>query len=140
MTFGDPDPATSVAIVKAVANAGADIVELGVPFSDPSADGPVIQAAMERALRRGATLTGALDLVERVRREGLLVPLVLFGYYNPLYVYAGGLAAFCTRARDAGVDGLLVVDLPVDEMGELAAPASQAGLELVPFLAPTSTD
>ena len=137
LTFGDPDPATSVAVVAAAARAGADVIELGVPFSDPSADGPSIQRAMERALDAGATLAGALDAVAALRADGIATPIVLFGYYNPIFVM--GLDAFAARAASAGVDAVLTVDLPIDELAELAAPLAARGVGVIPLVAPTST-
>ena len=137
LTFGDPDPATSVEVVAAVARAGADVIELGVPFSDPSADGPSIQRAMERALAAGATLAGALDAVVELRRRGITTPLVLFGYYNPVFVL--GPDAFANRAAAAGVDAVLTVDLPIDELAELATPLAAHGVGVIPLVAPTST-
>src|SRR5580692_3769697 len=114
LTFGDPDPATSIEIVAAACAAGADVIELGVPFSDPSADGPSIQRAMERALAGGAGLPGALDAVATLRARGIATPIVLFGYYNPVFVM--GTAAFAARAAAAGIDAVLTVDLPIDEL------------------------
>jgi tryptophan synthase alpha chain len=138
LTQGDPSPAETVAIVRAAADAGADVVELGVPFSDPSADGPVIQAAMERALRAGGSLPGALEAVAELRATGCDVPIVLFGYYNPIFVM--GQERFAARAAEAGVDAVLTVDLPVEELDELRVPLAARGVEVVPLLAPTSTD
>ncbi|NVB80147.1 MAG: tryptophan synthase subunit alpha, partial [Kofleriaceae bacterium] len=120
LTFADPDPQTSIAVVEAACRAGADVIELGVPFSDPSADGPSIQRAMERALEAGGSLPGALDAVAELRRRGIDTPIVLFGYYNPIFVM--GPAAFAARAAAAGVDAGLTVDLPIDELAELAQP------------------
>jgi tryptophan synthase alpha chain len=137
LTFGDPDPATSIEVVAAAAAAGADVIELGVPFSDPSADGPSIQRAMERALAAGAGLAGAIDAVAALRARGIETPLVLFGYYNPIFVL--GPAAFADRAAAAGVDAVLTVDLPVEEAAELAAPLAARGVGTVPLVAPTST-
>ncbi len=137
LTCGDPSLAASVDIVQAAAAAGADVIELGIPFSDPSADGPAIQAAMQRALAGGTTLAGALDVVGRVRAAGCDAAIVLFGYYNPIFVH--GVDRFCREAVAAGADGVLVVDLPVDELDELAVPARAAGLEPIPLLAPTSS-
>ena len=137
LTFGDPAPADSLAIVEAAAAAGADVIELGVPFSDPSADGPVIQAAMERALAAGGGLIGALDLVDALRRRSVEVPIVLFGYYNPIAVM--GPSLFAARAAAAGVDAVLTVDLPIEELAELRAPLVAHGLDVIPLLAPTST-
>jgi tryptophan synthase alpha chain len=137
LTFGDPDPATSLDVIAAAVRAGADVIELGVPFSDPSADGPSIQAAMERALAAGATLAGALDGVAALRARGVQAPIVLFGYYNP--IFAMGLPAFALRAAAAGVDAVLTVDLPIDELAELAAPLAAHDLGVIPLIAPTST-
>jgi tryptophan synthase alpha chain len=137
LTCGDPSMAASVELVLAAARAGADAIELGVPFSEPSADGPAIRTAMERALAKGATLGGALDVVRRVRAAGCATPIVLFGYYNPIFVR--GVPSFTRDARAAGVDGVLIVDLPVEELGELAGPARAAGLDVVPLVAPTSS-
>ncbi len=138
ITEGDPSPAATADIVRAAADAGADAVELGVPFSDPSADGPVIQAAMQRALGNGGSLKSALATARAVRAAGCEVPLVLFGYYNPIFVYGTGRLA--ADARDAGIDALLTVDVPLGELGELAAPSARAGLGVVPLVAPTSGD
>jgi len=137
LTFGDPDPATSVAIIEATARAGADVIELGVPFSDPSADGVSIQRAMERALAAGASLAGALATVAEVRRRGVTTPIVLFGYYNPIFVM--GPDVFAARAAAAGVDAVLTVDLPIDELAELATPLAAHGVAVIPLVAPTST-
>lgn len=137
LTFGDPDPATSIEVVAAVAQAGADVIELGVPFSDPSADGPSIQRAMERALAAGGTLAGALDAVATLRRRGITTPVVLFGYYNPVFVM--GPDVFAERAAAAGIDAVLTVDLPIDELAELATPLAGRGIGVIPLVAPTST-
>jgi tryptophan synthase alpha chain len=137
LTSGDPSQETTVELVRAAARAGADMIELGVPFSDPSADGPAIQRAMHRALGRGASLGGTLGVVQRVRAAGEDVPIVLFGYYNPVFVH--GVERFAREAKSAGADGVLVVDLPIDELDELLGPARAVGLEVVPLLAPTST-
>ncbi|MDB4960077.1 MAG: tryptophan synthase, alpha subunit [Myxococcales bacterium] len=137
LTFGDPDPKTSIDIVEAVAQAGADVIELGVPFSDPSADGPSIQRAMERALIAGASLPGAIAAVAELRRRGVKTPIVLFGYYNPMFVM--GPATFAERAARAGIDAVLTVDLPIDELDELAGPLATYGVSVIPLVAPTST-
>jgi tryptophan synthase alpha chain len=137
MTFADPDPKTSVDVVEAACRAGADVIELGVPFSDPSADGPSIQRAMERALGAGGSLMGALDAVKELRRRGVKTPIVLFGYYNPVFVM--GVEAFARRAAEAGVDAVLTVDLPIDELAELAEPLAAEGVSVIPLVAPTST-
>ncbi len=137
LTFGDPDPATSVEVLAACAEAGAGVIELGVPFSDPSADGPSIQRAMERALDAGGSLAGALDAVAALRARGITTPIVLFGYYNPIFVM--GPEVFAARAAAAGVDAVLTVDLPIDELDELAAPLAAHGVDVIPLVAPTST-
>jgi tryptophan synthase alpha chain len=137
LTFGDPDPRTSTDVIEATCRAGADVIELGVPFSDPSADGPSIQRAMERALAAGGSLTGALDAVGELRRRGIATPVVLFGYYNPIFVM--GPEAFAARAASAGVDAVLTVDLPLDEIAELATPLAAKGIAVIPLIAPTST-
>jgi tryptophan synthase alpha chain len=137
VTFGDPSPAESLAIVLAAAAAGADVIELGVPFSDPSADGPVIQGAMERALAAGGGLIGALELVRALRASGNPIPVVLFGYYNPIAVM--GVDAFAARAAADGVDAVLTVDLPIEELAELRDPLIAHGLDVIPLIAPTST-
>lgn len=137
LTFGDPDPERSIDVVEAVCRAGADVIELGVPFSDPSADGPSIQRAMERALAAGGSIGGALDAVAELRRRGVTTPVVLFGYYNPIFVM--GQEAFAARAAAAGVDAVLTVDLPIDELAELATPLAAKGVDVIPLVAPTST-
>ena len=137
LTFGDPDPKTSVDVVAAVARAGADVIELGVPFSDPSADGPSIQRAMERALAAGGSLAGAIDAVAELRRREIDTPIVLFGYYNPVFVM--GPDVFAERAAAVGIDAVLTVDLPIDELAELANPLAGRGVGVIPLVAPTST-
>ena len=137
LTFGDPDPATSLEVLAACAQAGAGVIELGVPFSDPSADGPSIQRAMERALDAGGSLAGALDAVAALRRRGITTPIVLFGYYNPIFVM--GPEVFAARAAASGVDAVLTVDLPIDELDELAVPLAAHGVAVIPLIAPTST-
>ncbi|MCE7960193.1 MAG: tryptophan synthase subunit alpha [Acidobacteria bacterium ACB2] len=134
---GDPDRETSLRIVEALFDAGADVVELGVPFSDPIADGPVIQRAGERALASGGGLPGALDLAAELRRRGRDGAVVLFGYANP--ILAMGEAAFAARAAASGVDGVLVTDLPPEEARGLVSVLRRAGLSTVFLLAPTST-
>jgi len=139
VTAGDPDLATTAKLLPALAAAGADIVELGVPYSDPLADGPTNQRAAQRALAAGTTVRGVLDTVAAVRRqEGLAIPIVLLVYYNCIYRH--GEAAFVQAAAAAGVDGLIVPDLPPEEAGSLRAAAEASGLALVPLAAPTSTD
>lgn len=137
LTCGDPDAERSAALLVAVAAAGADVLEVGVPFSDPLADGPVIQRATERALAKGMTLRGALDVVRRVRRE-IDTPIVLFTYANPVVRMDAG--EFSRRAADAGVDGVLVLDYPVEEAGPLREPLLEAGLDPVFLISPTTSD
>jgi tryptophan synthase alpha chain len=134
---GDPDPDTTVRVVLAAAESGADMIELGMPFSDPTADGPAIQRSSERALAKGMTLKKTLDVARRVRKESA-VPMILFGYYNPILAY--GEEKLCKDAAEAGIDGLLVVDLPPEEAHVLVKPASKQGLSFVPLIAPTSVD
>jgi tryptophan synthase alpha chain len=138
VTAGDPDPKTSLAIVKALPKAGADIIELGMPFSDPMADGPSIQAAGLRALKAGMTLKKTLELVRAFRADDNTTPLVLMGYYNPIYIY--GVDSFLSDARSAGVDGLIIVDLPPEEDTELCVPALKAGLNFIRLATPTTDD
>jgi tryptophan synthase alpha chain len=132
---GDPDLATTVRLVCAAADAGADVIELGMPFSDPTADGPTIQKASERALAKGTTMRGAIDVVREVRKTHQ-VPVLLFGYYNPVLSY--GEVKLANDAADAGADGFLVVDLPPEEAGPLRDAAVARGMDLVPLIAPTS--
>jgi tryptophan synthase alpha chain len=135
---GDPDFATSLAIVKALPGAGADVIELGMPFTDPMADGPAIQAAGLRALQAGQTLRKTLALVTDFRRSEPDTPVVLMGYYNPIYVY--GVEAFLRDAKNAGVDGLIIVDLPPEEDDELCLPALRAGLNFIRLATPTTDE
>ena len=135
---GDPDMATSLDIMKALPKAGADIIELGMAFTDPMADGPAIQAAGLRALKAGMTLKKTLDLVRAFRKDDGDTPLVLMGYYNPIYVY--GVDKFLADAKTAGVDGLIVVDLPPEEDDELCIPAMKAGLNFIRLATPTTDD
>ncbi|OYU89115.1 MAG: tryptophan synthase subunit alpha [Bradyrhizobiaceae bacterium PARB1] len=135
---GDPDPATSLEIVKALPKAGADIIELGMPFTDPMADGPSIQAAGLRALKAGMTLKKTLQLVRDFRAADDKTPIVLMGYYNPIYIY--GVDKFLTDAKAAGVDGLIIVDLPPEEDNELCIPAMKAGLNFIRLATPTTDD
>jgi tryptophan synthase alpha chain len=135
---GDPDPATSLAIIKALPKAGADIIEIGMPFTDPMADGPAIQAAGLRALKAGMTLTKTLGLVRDFRKGDERTPLVLMGYYNPIYIY--GVDKFLADAKVAGVDGLIIVDLPPEEDTELCLPAMKAGLNFIRLATPTTDD
>ena len=135
---GDPDPATSLEIVKALPKAGADIIELGMPVTDPMADGPSIQAAGLRALKAGMTLKKTLQLVRDFRAADDKTPIVLMGYYNPIYIY--GVDKFLTDAKAAGVDGLIIVDLPPEEDNELCIPAMKAGLNFIRLATPTTDD
>jgi tryptophan synthase alpha chain len=136
VTAGDPDRATSLAIVRGLAASGADVIELGIPFSDPMADGPAIQASSSRALAAGATMATTFAIARDFRAEDSRTPVVLMGYSNP--VYAFGLDAFVAEARDAGVDGLIVVDLPPEEADPLAVAARTAGLDVIFLVAPTT--
>ncbi|MEP9369153.1 tryptophan synthase subunit alpha [Xanthobacter sp. VNH20] len=138
ITAGDPDAATSLAVLKALPAAGADVIELGVPFTDPMADGPAIQAAGLRALKGGQTLAKTLAMVRAFREGDGATPIVLMGYYNPIYIY--GVSRFLTDAKDAGVDGLIVVDLPPEEDDELCLPALAAGLDFIRLATPTTDD
>src|SRR5258705_6774039 len=135
---GDPDPDTSGAILNALPAAGADVIEIGMPFTDPMADGPAIQAAGLRALRAGQNLAKTLELVGNFRSSEIATPVVLMGYYNPIYIY--GVARFLADAKAAGVDGLIVVDLPPEEDTELCLPALQAGLNFIRLATPTTDD
>ncbi len=136
LTAGDPDPETSARLFSGLAAAGADLIEIGVPFSDPMADGPPIQAAGQRALQAGMRLAGTLALVRRLRRDDDATPIVLMGYYNPIYRY--GVERFARDAAAAGVDGVIVVDLPPEEDAELGGPARAAGLDIIRLATPTS--
>ncbi len=138
LTAGDPDYATSLAIVKALPAAGADVIELGMPFTDPMADGPAIQAAGQRALKGGQTMRKTLAMVREFRGGDADTPIVLMGYYNPIYVY--GVEKFLADAKEAGVDGLIVVDLPPEEDEELCIPALRAGLNFIRLATPTTDD
>lgn len=135
LTAGDPSLAATGKLIPALESAGADILEIGVPFSDPTADGPVIQAAAQRALKTGTTLTGVLQLVQEVRKSSE-IPIVLFGYFNPLFAY--GTKRFAHDARKAGVDGILVVDLPPEEAWELRQYTDRAGIDFISLIAPTT--
>jgi tryptophan synthase alpha chain len=135
---GDPDPATALDIIKALPKAGADMIEIGMPFTDPMADGPSIQAAGLRALKAGMTLRKTLELVRGFRKDDDTTPLVLMGYYNPIYIY--GVEKFLGDAKTAGVDGLIIVDLPPEEDTELCIPAMKAGLNFIRLATPTTDD
>jgi len=138
ITAGDPHPSLTVPLMRALVEAGADILELGVPFSDPMADGPVIQRAGERALKHGVGLSDVLNLVSNFRKEDLATPIVLMGYANP--IEAMGAEKFIAAAKAADVDGVIVVDYPPEECAEFAALAKKQGIDPIFLLAPTSTD
>lgn len=138
LTAGDPDAETSLAMMAAAADNGADIIELGLPFSDPTADGPVIQRASQRAIAGGMNVRKALALVSRFRAAGHATPVVLFSYGNPLFAY--GYEALARDAATAGADGILCVDIPPEEAGELEAAMSAHGLHVIRLAAPTTTD
>jgi tryptophan synthase alpha chain len=135
---GDPDYETALAILKVLPAAGADVIELGMPFTDPMADGPAIQVAGLRALKSGANMKRTLSLVREFRRGDEATPIVLMGYYNPIYVYGG--EQFLADAKAAGVDGLIIVDLPPEEDAELCLPALKAGLNFIRLATPTTDD
>jgi tryptophan synthase alpha chain len=137
VTAGDPDLTRSAEIIKRLDQAGADVLEIGVPFSDPLADGPVIQRATERALAAGTTLAQVLDLVGRVR-SSVQAPIVIFSYANPIFRL--GAERFADRARDAGVDGVLVLDLPIEEADEFRNMLGTRGIDTILLLSPTTTD
>jgi tryptophan synthase alpha chain len=135
---GDPDTDTSLAIAKALPKAGADVIELGMPFTDPMADGPAIQAAGQRALKAGQTMKKTLAMVRDFRKQDDATPIVLMGYYNPIYVY--GVDRFLADAKAVGVDGLIVVDLPPEEDEELCIPSLKSGLNFIRLATPTTDD
>ncbi len=135
---GDPDLDTAAAILEGLPAAGADVIELGVPFTDPMADGPAIQLSGLRALKAGVTLRRVLDMVRQFRKKNTETPLVLMGYYNPIYSF--GPQAFLTEAKDAGVDGMIIVDLPPEEDAELCLPTLDAGLSFIRLATPTTDD
>lgn len=136
ITAGDPDHDTALAVMKALPEAGADIIELGMPFSDPMADGPAIQASNIRALMKKADMKKTLQMVRSFRVTDTKTPVILMGYFNPVYAY--GTERFAVDAAEAGVDGLIVVDLPPEEESELLAPARQNGLHLIHLVTPTT--
>lgn len=138
ITAGDPDFGTTLGVLKGLPAAGADVIELGMPFTDPMADGPAIQASTQRALRNGARMTKTLELVRLFRQGDAETPIVLMGYYNPIYHM--GVDIFLAKAIDAGVDGLIVVDLPPEEDDELCEPAIKAGLNFIRLATPTTDD
>ena len=138
LTVGSPDIETTLELVPALARAGADVIELGIPFSDPLADGATIQKASFQALRHGVTLGRCMEVCVTLRKQGLQTPLVFMGYYNPLLSF--GLKAFALEAQKAELDGLIVVDLPPEESGPLREECSPRGIDVICLLAPTSTD
>ncbi len=138
ITAGDPDPDTSLEIMKKLPGAGADVIELGMPFSDPMADGPAIQLAGQRALKGGQTMVRTLEMVRDFRKGDDTTPIVLMGYYNPIYIY--GNERFIADAKAAGVDGLIVVDLPPEADNELCIPALHAGLNFIRLATPTTDE
>ena len=138
VTAGDPDAASTSILLDALVGAGVDFIELGMPFSDPMADGPAIQAASLRALKGGMTLAGTLELAAEFRKRHPNTPLILMGYYNPVYIYGNN--RFIADALAAGVDGLIIVDLPPEEDTELCLPAKDAGLKFIRLVTPTSDE
>ncbi|HLN22369.1 MAG TPA: tryptophan synthase subunit alpha [Patescibacteria group bacterium] len=138
ITAGDPDLATSQQVLDGLPEAGADLIELGMPFTDPMADGPAIQLASLRALKAGASLATTLEMVRRFRVKDAETPIILMGYYNP--IHAHGVDSFCHEAAEAGVDGLIIVDLPPEEAEELAGPARAKGIDFIFLTAPTTDD
>ena len=140
MMASDPDDATALQIMRGLPDAGVDIIELGMPFTDPMADGSTIQAAGQRALAQGGSVSRTLDIVREFRRDDTTTPIVLMGYYNPIYARKGGVTQFLTDAVEAGIDGLIVVDLPPEEDAELCVPATAAGLNFIRLATPTTDD
>jgi tryptophan synthase alpha chain len=138
LTAGDPDTETSLAILKALPDAGADVIEVGMPFTDPMADGPAIQASSQRALKAGQNMIKTLAMIREFRAADQTTPIVLMGYYNPIYIY--GVEKFLADAKTAGIDGLIVVDLPPEEDDELCLPALKAGLNFIRLATPTTDD
>ncbi|MCC7048032.1 MAG: tryptophan synthase subunit alpha [Alphaproteobacteria bacterium] len=138
VTAGDPDPAAAAKILHGLPGAGADVIELGMPFSDPMADGPAVQASSLRALKNGQTMKKTLAMVRAFRRQDDATPIVLMGYYNPIYTY--GADKFLADAKTAGVDGLIIVDLPPEHDDELCVPAMKAGLNFIRLATPTTDD
>ena len=138
LTAGDPNPEAASEIMAGLPSAGVDLIELGIPFSDPMADGPSIQASSLRALKNGMTLSKTIDMVRGFRQNDHETPIILMGYYNPIYKY--GVDRFLADAKDASIDGLIMVDLPPEEEGELCLPAIKAGLNFIYLTAPTTDD
>ncbi|MEM7744667.1 MAG: tryptophan synthase subunit alpha [Pseudomonadota bacterium] len=135
---GDPDYSRSLEIVKGLPGAGVDVIELGMPFTDPMADGPSIQLAGQRAIETGMTLAKTLEMVRAFREDDATTPIILMGYYNP--IYSAGVSAFLDEAKEAGIDGLIIVDLPPEEDDELCLPAAEAGLHFIRLATPTTDD
>ncbi len=138
LTAGDPDTETSLALLKALPDAGADVIEVGMPFTDPMADGPAVQASSQRALKAGQNMTKTLAMIRSFRAADDTTPIVLMGYYNPIYIY--GVEKFLADAKEAGIDGLIVVDLPPEEDDELCLPALKSGLNFIRLATPTTDD
>lgn len=138
ITAGDPDEAKSLAVLEQLPDAGADIIEIGMPFTDPMADGPAIQASSLRALEKGMSLKGVLKMLQQFRTKNTDTPVILMGYFNPIYAY--GIKDFVQDAKSAGADGLIVVDLPPEEDEELRIPAQDAGLDFIKLLTPTTDE
>ncbi|MCR8642279.1 tryptophan synthase subunit alpha [Paenibacillus sp. N1-5-1-14] len=138
LTVGDPSANHSVAIIHELEQAGADLIELGVPYSDPLADGPVIQASSERALKNGITLLDCLEVAKQARREGSQLPFILFTYFNP--VLQLGLSSIFQKIKESDIEGIIIPDLPYEEAGEVREIAKQYGVHLIPLVAPTSND
>lgn len=136
----DPDEMTALEIMRGLPGAGVDIIELGMPFTDPMADGPTIQAAGQRALAAGGSVSSTLDMLREFRKQDDKTPIVLMGYYNPIYARPGGVERFLSDAKEAGVDGLIIVDLPPEEDDELCLPAARAGLNFIRLATPTTDD
>lgn len=136
----DPDEQTTLEIMRGLPGAGVDIIELGMPFTDPMADGPTIQAAGQRALAAEGSVTRTLEILREFRKTDADTPVVLMGYYNPIYARAGGVDGFLAEAKEAGVDGLIIVDLPPEEDEELCLPAARAGLNFIRLATPTTDD
>lgn len=136
----DPDDQTSLQIMRGLPGAGVDIIELGMAFTDPMADGPTVQAAGQRALAAGGSVTRTLQIVREFRKGDAETPIVLMGYYNPIYARAGGVDRFLAEAKEAGIDGLIIVDLPPEEDDELCVPANKAGLNFIRLATPTTDD
>ena len=135
---GHPNAETSMEVLKGLPDAGVDIIELGAPFTDPMADGPTIQVAGQMALEAGMTLPGVLDMVREFRKDNDTTPIVMMGYYNPIYSY--GVDAFLADAKEAGIDGMIIVDLPPEEDDELCIPAGKAGIDFIRLMTPTTDD